>query len=560
MAKKPITAPGTFLAGHDIFCAPDNSSFYSTKPYSELDPIQQEIRLIKLLPDNGGGLIECTLLQKAPLLDREGQYTALSYCAGDPRNTDAILLNGTRFNVFANLSHALREVRRFWKSTYSDRDCLLWIDQISINQSDIQERSHQVRFMREIYQHAEQVLVCLSTKKINPRGMDWLLRLVEIVPPHEDDLLSDEYWNSTQYSSDKDASKDGEKEIPIPPYHWYRLKTHIWANTMNESFIQGWLAFYDIVEAPWWSRAWVFQEFIVASKMYFMYSGKFATWETLSPVLKSFCYIHRDILINRDKFLDANYDLHLNGPADRNLCRVIERVERGRSQAALDTMEFMINSKTGWSGKMDLKELLAHSRYCSTTDLRDKVFAFIGLADLVYGILPDYSHPLARVLTETTMKIIDVENSLDVLCHAAASRPRQKSIVPSWVVDWTCEELSNDIRENHCGTEQCHEWSGLPRNKAYTSFFTLETPAVCLRALQVRGVFIDGLVTELISDLDSAAQRALFRSFKSSKGIMVLCSSLVQHGDELWVLDGCGVPLILRVQEGYGYSLVLLHK
>jgi hypothetical protein len=33
-------------------------------------------------------------------------------------------------------------------------------------------------------------------------------------------------------------------------------------------------------------------------------------------------------------------------------------------------------------------------------------------------------------------------------------------------------------------------------------------------------------------------------------------SSFVQHHDELWIPDGCGVPLILRNQHKYGYSLV----
>ena len=42
-------------------------------------------------------------------------------------------------------------------------------------------------------EYAEQVLVCLSTKNVNPKGMDWLLRLAEDVPPRENDLFLDEH-------------------------------------------------------------------------------------------------------------------------------------------------------------------------------------------------------------------------------------------------------------------------------------------------------------------------------------------------------------------------------
>jgi hypothetical protein len=537
MATLKTTYADGLQPGHDIFCTPDNTSFYATKPYLELDSAQQVIRLVKVWPDTGSGLIECTLLKETPLLDSKGHYTALSYCAGDVNDTDTILLNGTRFNVFANLRYALEEVRRFWSKTYDDRECLVWVDQISINQSDIRERSHQVRFMREIYQYAEQVLVCLSTKNINPGAMDWLLRLAEDVP----------------FGSD--ISDGNEEEFREDRWHWYRLRRHMWASILDEKFVTGWLAFYDLVDAPWWNRSWIFQEFIVASKVHFMYCGEYAAWEALFPIWRSICSLNRP-LMDLTHFLIFNPDFRLGGPEDLNLCRIIERVERGKSQAAVDTLRFVIDSKASWSGMMDLKRLLAHSRYCNTTDPRDKVFAYIGLADPAYGILPDYSHSTARVLTDTTVKIIQVEDSLDILYYAAASLPRQDTLLPSWVIDCACAELSNETRNGHYATELRYKYTGLARQKANASFHTLETSEGCLLSLQVRGAFIDKLTAKEILVFDGAGQYAPSACFISPKGFNLSCSTLIRPDDEMWIIDGCGIPLILRTQHEYGYSLV----
>lgn len=37
-------------------------------------------------------------------------YCAISYYAGDPRDNTTIFVNGVKFNVFANLEHALRQL------------------------------------------------------------------------------------------------------------------------------------------------------------------------------------------------------------------------------------------------------------------------------------------------------------------------------------------------------------------------------------------------------------------------------------------------------------------
>lgn len=78
-------------------------------------------------------------------LSDHDDYSALSYCWGDPTITTPITLNGQPYPVTTNLEQALRYIRL-------EHECRpLWIDALCINQSDLSERSHQVRRMREIY-------------------------------------------------------------------------------------------------------------------------------------------------------------------------------------------------------------------------------------------------------------------------------------------------------------------------------------------------------------------------------------------------------------------------
>jgi hypothetical protein len=79
---------------HGPFKIPENESFYTKAPYDKLNSEKHLIRLIKLLPDNGKGLVECQLRRGSALSDLRGSYAALSYCAGNPSSSQPILSDG----------------------------------------------------------------------------------------------------------------------------------------------------------------------------------------------------------------------------------------------------------------------------------------------------------------------------------------------------------------------------------------------------------------------------------------------------------------------------------
>ena len=564
--------------GHDVFRTPDNSVFLSTNQYIDVNPLQKEIRLLKVLPGAGDDLIVCELQQGRPLADIRGTYTALSYCAGDSQNTGIITVNGVPFTVFANLKHALAECRHFWQKKWKDRTLLLWADQISINQHNLNERAEQVNFMRDIYESAEHVFICLSTQKGDYLGMKWLVSLCKNVPALHDDLLggADLELSPMAHSlwSDWGIPNGGRSR-----YHSIRLKSYFRDHVDSETFTNGWIAFHDILECPWWSRAWVFQEFMAASKVYLLHSCQDISWDELAPILVSYFSIQIDFLKDEKEGLRIT-------PVSRQRRRILQRQAQNGCQDAIDSARFMVKSKIDWTGTPDLKALLSHSRYCKASDDRDRVFAFSGLADPGYEIVPNYApeNCAAQVFINTTQRIIIFENSLEILPYAVASEEHLAGYLPSWVVDWRCKEagavLDSHVRIKHLVSLQSAYKSINPD----ISFHELKGSSctVPLVALEVWGIFLGTLVANSSSwpSISSVAtsfagdvllsegsrlvqyfdQRWIISGAKEpmalpSDDYFVASSSSAQHHDELWVLYGAKVPMVLRA-GGDGHLVV----
>jgi len=121
------------------------------------------IRVIRIRPAAGlevTGSIHCDIEH---VQIGQVSYAALSYEWGPPNaddndttlpeNDTTIHLNGSLIAVRRNLHHALSHFRN------SLGDQPIWIDALSINQSDTLERSQQVSRMGSIYHGADQVMI-----------------------------------------------------------------------------------------------------------------------------------------------------------------------------------------------------------------------------------------------------------------------------------------------------------------------------------------------------------------------------------------------------------------
>lgn len=145
---------------HDAFAALNVCSIaMSSYGYRPLHPESHEIRLLQVQKSTDKSA-PITLTLRHASLDDGQPFNALSYTWGDETPTtqisiyDSVTLGivSVRRNLFEFLEEACQSTES-WSLEW------IWIDQISINQSDHTERCHQVGQMRRLYSVAQATLV-----------------------------------------------------------------------------------------------------------------------------------------------------------------------------------------------------------------------------------------------------------------------------------------------------------------------------------------------------------------------------------------------------------------
>lgn len=137
-----------------------------TLPPYIYQPLQSltEIRVISLLPApllESKLEVQLTHIDRKDLLPRSSEpppYEAMSYAWGKPIFSHVLQCgNSTALPITENVDQMLRYLRKRRKTRY------LWIDAICLNQSDNDEKTHQVALMGDIYAQAKKVHIWLGT-------------------------------------------------------------------------------------------------------------------------------------------------------------------------------------------------------------------------------------------------------------------------------------------------------------------------------------------------------------------------------------------------------------
>jgi hypothetical protein len=183
--------------------------------HTSLDLESPSIRLIQLhSASNPGNLVHCTLR----ITTIDAQYTCLSYVWGDENPGQWIFIDGKRLWIRQNLSNfllAAREVPELARQWF-------WIDAITIDQTNIAEREHQVQQMARIYSKANDVVAWLGKDEDIAAGI----------------------------------GPNAPRPIPLPAYR-------------------------AIFKSPYWERAWITQELVLGSRVRFMACRNLLSLDTL---------------------------------------------------------------------------------------------------------------------------------------------------------------------------------------------------------------------------------------------------------------------------------------
>ncbi|KAF7547470.1 hypothetical protein G7046_g8990 [Stylonectria norvegica] len=189
-------------------------------------PMQTSFRVAELLPGKETDPVAC-LLHPINWSDVfQPEYEAISYAWGDVSDKVPIVCHGKELKVTPNLQSALLHFRM------PDKSRFIWADALCIDQSDIPERSSQVKQMRKIYENAKSVLIWLGPDSSDDDAKlaieslhtisDFLCKKLEVSPiglsaksnvyqevifknrgllplPNECDFVTESMWNSLRW-------------------------------------------------------------------------------------------------------------------------------------------------------------------------------------------------------------------------------------------------------------------------------------------------------------------------------------------------------------------------
>jgi hypothetical protein len=428
------------------------SNVYPSNVTMEAD----DIRLVRLLPGAWADPIRCELVYDS--LSTVGPYYALSYVWGSQNNGRHIQLNAQPFYVTINLESALRHLRRQLNNT------LLWIDALSINQTDDRERTHQVKLMGKIYQSCQSVLVYLGDSTPRCRHKAELAPLRDGPPVITLFDNKHGFCSSERFASDAPSQVDAQRRddtgsqriqnimqvfqfiqdicladhlVNIPAFA-SRPEGDL-EREDRKSFVRSLRQLMHGPVTPWWGRIWVVQEVILPPEVIVVHGTICAPWSMFSKAATRCSYhlhhccakdaekLPRDILVVLTDFCERVLDIEKM----RSVCKA------GRTNPGQPNRPLASNVRHDVTERNSLITLLRRFRNRKATDLRDKVYALLSLVEENNDrppLLPEYRLNDAEVYIRASLESIYSSGPLSVLSVDVARKYRQD--MPSWVPDW----------------------------------------------------------------------------------------------------------------------------
>ena len=286
------------------------------------------IRILKILPGLPDDTVSCEL-KHVPRQD-DG-YVCLSYMWGDESDCHPITVNGKRHLVRRNLWNFLRLARKLKISDW------LWIDAVCIDQSNIDERNHQVQQMAAIYKGAKHVLVY-------PGHIPRQLQITAFLAHHS-------------------------HRAGVPVIKWYeqvsnsyklarlRYKLTRFVDLQRSSKL------LTASELPYWKRTWIIQEILLSKECFVITDCGMIRWCRFQ-----FMYDHCEVFLGEDN-----------------------------SEAGL----LSDVSSGGWTpGGRDFSHLLQMSDSSHCSDIRDRLYGLLGLAPECEGFAVDYRRSSKMLLLD----------------------------------------------------------------------------------------------------------------------------------------------------------------
>lgn len=316
------------------------------------EPISLEgpaFRLLRLLKGTNEPIQGQLFESKLPSLDDARDYAALSYTWGSQSRPCEIMINGCILAVTKNAYLALRDLR------YHDKDRILWIDALCINQNDDKERGEQVQQMGSIYSKAERVVIWLGEATYDTDYLMYYMKQLEKAGTKNasnSQVLSDEHWVNTWSAVAHELSVD-----------------------QVELLAEG---VQSLLCRDWFNRVWIIQEVANAEIAEVVCGSKSVSASVFTLTLS-----------------------------------LLKITPHPHCQSILDIMPGALRNSSWWANQRDLYTLLVKFRESKATDPRDSIYALLGISSDACDtdrLKVNYEKDIQDVIFDTVSFLLDFSN------------------------------------------------------------------------------------------------------------------------------------------------------
>ncbi|KAK3362428.1 heterokaryon incompatibility protein-domain-containing protein [Lasiosphaeria hispida] len=377
--------------------------------YEPLEP--RFIRLLDLKRDAWTWQLNCRIRHVA--LDDNPAYEAISYTWGSMTASHNICVGGKWLSITSNANTILQDRASFFETR------TIWIDCICIDQQNISEKNVQVPLMDEIYRRAKRTVMHLG--EYPDAGLAFSL-VRDLLPRHrliDSTVGNPEFEAFVGWATDKQVVT--EQQIRQEALGYLRgLAVHD----------PRWLCLAQIMRHDYFSRVWILQEVVFASKCHVRCGGSWLDWKDFSQAMA---------LIVGDEFQGAGYlgKLCESGPVPTRF-HILRLVELKDKEALFRLLEASALRPT-------LCEILAGplTPGLKASDPRDRVYGLVNVSRDAKDpdFAPDYSatQDLGEFFTMLCRKFLRRGRARHIFRVAGIWRRRSIADLPSWVPDWTCQ-------------------------------------------------------------------------------------------------------------------------
>lgn len=470
--------------------------------YSPISLKKGEFRVLEISPGGRHEQIKASL--RHTFMEKPEPYEALSYTWGSPAQRATILVNEQPFLVNSNLYAALFQLR------HAQETRNLWIDAICMNQGDEAEKSLHIPMMHLVYTSASVVLV-------------WLGRASE--------------------DSDEAMAQLGQfSELENLDEFVAALSESAKANGRARSY-NIWRPLTSLFSRPWWSRIWVLQEIVWASRTVGLCGSAQQPWEKFVTMGAFLPYI-----------MELRGSLH---QAPRVMPDTVLQ-EAARATYVEQVNKYAHSRRHSLFTRLDIT-LERVSRLRLATDPRDKVYGILNLLPLSeWPCTPSYSITAEELFTKVAVHIMRTTGDIKFLATCCATgwpvgdshlrRPYSLERlaltldIPSWVPNWNLMPLSCAFRGGIIDMDHNQPHTNNTEAHRAPPIFRLEPS----NTLVVRGILlahVDDLSSNVVMsrphDLYDTPKTRCFQEFvKAHRHRSELFSFDAQIDDE-WELLTC---------------------